>query len=481
MANRALTKSGAGMAGNIAGNMGMMLPILGPLEKSLRAAKTLQNAPRLLKALGLGSITPALAATETAITRPTVEGESRLEEAGKSAAFSKVGEVGLRALGRTLTGMARPSELGEELMKKGIQPTVGEGSQGMVGGMFRLGEDVLSTMGRGRGHELANRQAMDIIKQEITPLLSKYGEVIDAPISRKGGDTGFFGQAHDRFMDAYGSILDNKNVGMGAVFRTSTIKKAVASVPDASDETVKAFQQKMASIFSSAKTNTATEWKSTLNQIADARRKAMSTAGTEMQAGRLSDLYAAAEDALVDRALKSKALTPGEMDALKELGTGWAKLRLVESAALIPRGGTKELAGNPGQRLVSVDDLITASERGAPDAQKLREKEFFADITRPMSEVFERRARRGTVSRQLAYGTGAGLGLSAFATGLGPVALLGSGLVGAGLAGTTKGGSKVILGNTAAQKKLAEKLRESVYPRIGTISAALDVNDEKEE
>lgn len=468
---RAITGTGAGATGNVLGNVAMTALPLGAAEKALRGGIT--HLPKALQFLKYG-VVPAVAATESAALRPTTEGESRAEEAVKSGLFAGAAATGIRALGRTLSGLAKPSQLGKQLMKEDIQPTVSEGSKGIIGRTIGFGEDLMGIMGLGKGHALSNDQAMAKIREQVTPLLNKYGDEITEPISRSSG---FFTEAKDRFMDGYGSILDGKNVPMPATFRTSVVKKAIAGVPGASDETVNSFQKQMGAIYSTARgsNQTAGQWKSLLNEMSAARRKAIATAGTEAQAGRLGELFDAAEKQLMDRAMKSGALTSGELDALKELNNGWAKFKLVESAALLPRSGTGKLAGAPGERLVSVDDIITASERSAPDAQRLGEKEFFASITRPMSEVLAQRAAKGTLPRQIAYGAapGASVGRAAAMAAMSPVLPL-------SYMGTTKTGSKLLMGNTLQQRLMARKLRDTIYPRLGTLSAATDTDENKE-
>lgn len=476
---RDITSTGAGAIGNIAGNLAMLAVPGGLAEKGVRGAAML--LPKALQFLKYGTV-PAVAAAETALTRPTVEGESRWEEAAKSALMAGVVGTGIKAAGRAYTGMAKSSKLGKELMDQGIQPSVAEGSEGLVGKAIGFGEDLLSTLGYKKGHSLANEQAMAKIKEEVTPLLKKFGhEEIAEPISRKSG---FFEKAHENFLDSYSSILDNKKVPLPSIFRSTTLKRAAADVPEAADETVAAFQKRMAQIYTGARKGdkSATQWKSILNDVAQARREAMETAGTERSAKNLAQLYGSVEKSLMERAQSSKALTNTEMEALGELGIGWGKLKLVESAALIPRGGTGALAGKPGERLVSVDDIITASERSAPDAQRLGEKEFFAKTTRPMSEVLARNATRGTLGRQLAYGVGsaAGLGGVAATAGIPVAAGLGVPLLLAGAIGNTKAGAKVMMGNTAHQRRVAEMLRKNIDPRLGTIAASFDTDENEE-
>lgn len=476
---RDITGTSAGAIGNIFGNLAMLAVPFGKAEKVVRGA--VKYLPKALQVLRYGTV-PAVAAAETALTRPTVGDETRAEEAAKSALFSAGTAAALKAAGRAYTGLARPSKLGKELMKQDIQPSVAEGSEGLVGKTIGFGEDLLSTMGYKKGHSLANEQAMLKIKEEVTPLLKKFGhDEITEPISRKSG---FFTKAHENFLDSYSSILDNKKIPLPAIFRSTTLKKAAADVPEAADETVAAFQKRMAQIYTGARKGdkSAAQWKSILNDVAQARREAMETAGTERSARNLAQLYASVEKSLMDRVQQSKALTPTEMEALKELGVGWGKLKLVESAALIPRGGTGALSGKPGERLVSVDDIITASERSAPDAQRLGEKEFFAKTTRPMSEVLARNTTRGTVGRQIAYGLGSAAGLGgAAATGTLPLAAaIGVPLLTAGAVGNTKGGAKILMGNTLHQKLLARKLRDTVYPRLGSIATSFDTDENEE-
>jgi hypothetical protein len=477
---RDITSTGAGAIGNIAGNLAMLAIPGGLAEKGIRGAAML--LPKALQFLKYGTV-PAVAAAETALTRPTVEGESRGEETLKSAAMAGAVGTGLKAAGRAYAGLVKPSKLGQELLDQGIQPTAGEGGKGVMGAAMRFGEDVLTTMGFRPGHDLANAQAMSKIKEQATPAFNTLaGGVASAEnISRKGK---YFSDVSKEFEDAYGAILDNKIVPMPAIFRTTVLKKARAAVPEASDEVFNEFSRKMGAIYSGAKGNaqTAGQWKQMLNEISEARRDALETAGTEAAARKLAKLYGTATQELMNRALATKGLTKAELDSLNALNTSWAKHQVLKDAALLPRGGTGALSGAPGERLVSIDDIITASERGAPDVQKLGEKEFFAGITRPMSEVLARRGQRGTVQRQLAYGAGGAIGLGgAYNMGkAGLTAALLAPIVGAAAAGTTKTGSKILMGNTAHQKRVADMLRTKIDPRLGTIAASFDTDENEE-
>jgi hypothetical protein len=132
--------SGYGLAGNVAGNVGMMALPAGAAVKGIQA---LPKAQALTRALAV----PAVAGAEAGLLTPVLEDESRLKNAATGAVLSKA----LQAGGRVLSGMVTPSDVGRKLMDQGIQPTVGQGSKGFVGGAMEQLENIAAALPFGMG------------------------------------------------------------------------------------------------------------------------------------------------------------------------------------------------------------------------------------------------------------------------------------------------------------------------------------------
>jgi hypothetical protein len=143
-----LMKTGAGLAGNIAGNVGMVLAP-GGILKGAGALAVAANAGRAANALNTaGSAVMAPTTLKGAATlgagmgaiQPAVSGSERLTNAGIGGAAGAGGQ----ALFNGLAGVIRPKVSSEvqNLLKEGITPTPGQ----ILGGGFKRAEEGLTSV-----------------------------------------------------------------------------------------------------------------------------------------------------------------------------------------------------------------------------------------------------------------------------------------------------------------------------------------------
>lgn len=130
-ANRALTEaSGPASAGNVAGDITMTAPIAGPLYGASRAAAGRVLPEVLAKSVGAGVVGAAI----PALTRPTLEGESTLEEAKNGAIGGVLADAALRGGARVIQPITQ-SEPVKKLLEKKVTPTIGQAAGGVVGNL----------------------------------------------------------------------------------------------------------------------------------------------------------------------------------------------------------------------------------------------------------------------------------------------------------------------------------------------------------
>jgi len=475
-AQRAISNTGWGMAGNIAGNIGMLALPLGKAEKALRGV--LRGPSLLKKALGFG-VVPAVAAAEAAALRPTIEGEDRGEEALKSAAMAGVlGSAlkgGLRVLG---PGAAKMSKLGHQLEKQHLNPTVGQASKGFVGGVLGAGEDLMRIIGIRTQTDRVGQEVVQEAGKEVTDMLRLFlpkSKEITASVSR---NSGFFRDVPRGFDASYDKILENKVISLPRVFRESATEKALLAMPGATDEMQNVFRKKAAQIFSSSKgAQSGREWRDVLNLFREERRN---LTATDLPSKNLIAGYKAIERSFIDRAAAKGALSKSDISALKEIDLAYSKYLVLEEAADIAGGiSSTTPVANPGMRDITARNLVDAVQSVSPRKLKVQEAAHFQRLTGPMSAVLERQRLGGTAARQIGYGLGSSLGLGSVAAtaGITPAAGVAAGLLVASAAGTTKTGAKLLMGRTEAQRVMAKTIRKTIYPKLGTLAASFDTDE----
>lgn len=472
--------SDAGTVGNIAGNVAMTILPVGAAEKAIRGGLTAARAAKIAAgstgaARGLAAakaaVTPVLAAGENILLSPTKSDESTLKEAGKAGLGATVAELGLRGAGRVLgPGLVKASELGKELMAQGRTPTVGQAGRGAMGSIAGFGEDALNALGVKGPRERIGLEAMREVSEDAFSGYAHTGK----NLSRKSE---FFKETTDALDAGYKALFDNKTLAPPTTWFRHATNTGIKAMPHATDEVQGILTRNTAEIFERLKSDKSGQGLSIALQefrdLADSAAKDISGKGTDLTAG-----YKRMHDSLLKRAEVEGALTKNEVAQLEKLREAWSKKALLQTAARKPLVAGQ--TGTSGQRLTGVDNLIDASRQTAPDAQFLNEKEHWAKILAPIEEAQLLHKNTGSAGRQAAYrAAGPLLGTGALAAtagaGWGALPLIAS--LGLGGVGMSKTGSKVLLGNTDAQRKMAEIIKKTMIPRVGTISAAVTPDD----
>lgn len=158
----ALTNTGAGLAGDIAGNLALtMIPGVGAQGLLTRGAASV--LPRLIAPTAAAATTGA---GISAATTPVASNETRAAAAGAGAVGGAVGDVGARLISRAVQPI-RQSDAVKRLLSEGVVPTPGQaaGANSVLGqteqklqSVFGVGDIV--KMGRDRAGTEMNQAAL---------------------------------------------------------------------------------------------------------------------------------------------------------------------------------------------------------------------------------------------------------------------------------------------------------------------------------
>lgn len=453
----------AGTTGNVAGNLAMYAVPGAKAERLIAGGKAAPSfLRRAIASMGVGG-------AQAGLLDPVLEDESRTENAAKGVAVAG----GVSALGRTLSGLVKPSKSAQQIMDKGGQPTIGQGGEGVIGKTLGYMEDLISAipgLGRltGSSRERAEREVLNIAARRGSP----YGGAAD--ISR--GE--FFVNRGKEFDKSYKDILDNEFIPTSRVFRKE-VRDAVdngmiGASPEAKAEVEKILKD---NYWSKSGAVTGHNWHEVQKEIRRLQRKNASDfhKSGARDSGKISETLDAVDDVLLRQRNAGLAKTPEKIKQLENVDEAWGHHKILEHAS--------DYASAAGEKGVTLQHLAQAVEAKTPSGMKSKAAGRFQDITEPAATVFpkatspdalERRASNIASNRMLAA-AGAGGGYAAGgATGAVAVPVIAS-LVSGALA--TKTGSKLAMGNTKIQKKIAEKIRG----RTGTASIIARESADKDE
>ena len=463
-AARGLTDTPTGMAGNVAGNVAALAVPLGGAEKALKA-RTLA-LPKTAGAIGRAAVPVGVGAVEGAVTQPVAEGETRTKNAIIGGVAGGGGEVLSRTLSRGAEGVAKKSELGQELFDKGYSPTVGQASEGVVGNVLSTGENILSAVGvTGMGQNRVGKEMVEKLAGEVDGVLGKYGAAIGELPGRKGD---YFEKGAKAFDDAYGELLNSRTIKVPGLMKSNALKSSNDAFKFASPSMRKNFADDINTIFPKhtgrMSGRTYKDIRNKLNQ-----RIRRYTASQTDESKELVDAYTAARKHLD---VQGKAGMPPEVwGDLKELDDAYGKFNTFGEAATARNAGVG--AASAGDRTLTAKDIIDATEKGTPGHLKMQAAGRMMDDTEPVRELLAEQANKGALARKGAYGL-AGMGLG-YGSPAGAAALIPGGI---GLAGMSKPGARVLMGETAKQKATAEALRKYVAPYAGTAGALTDIEED---
>lgn len=452
---RSFVSTGAGAGGNIAGNIAMFFAPGGALERAITGGRALGKTAATLGRTGAAM---GVAGAEGGLLTPVVDDESRVGNAAKSSLFA--GTLG--AAGRAATGLVRPSKEAEQLAEKGIQTTVGQGGEGMLGKTLGYFEDVTGAIPGAeqvvkKGRESAEKAAIDVAARRGSP----YGASAE-----KVGRGKYFEDMDVAFNDAYTTLLSGKNFQLGKTFRKDVRSDIDTVTAGMSAKAKRKLEEDLNNVMPSKQNMGAEDWFQLNTEVRRLRDLAVDKHGKSggLDDGKIRDAY----EALYKRfgGIAERNLPADELARLRNVDDALEHSKILEKAAGY-RG--------QGEGGVSVHDLIKAVE-STPKGDKIRNAGRFQDITEPAAKVFGKSLSKDAVERRIgnmvaaaAVGTGSTLA--------GLPALLPA-VMASGMLTSQPSVAKLVMGQTGLQRRMAEFLRG----RIGTITATLDdKRNEREE
>jgi hypothetical protein len=445
--------SGPGMIGNIAGNVGMFALPAGKLAELVAASKFAPGVARFAAA-------PAVAAGEAAVLEPVLEGESRGANAAKAALFTKA----LQAGGRALTGLVKPSEQAQKLMAMDIQPTVGQGGSGALGKTMEQLENVaanLPLVGQWvkKGTARPHTEAMEVAAGRA--------QVPGLPAKAAPGRGEFFDELSDQHRVVQDALFQGKFASIRGDFSKNAISAALLELKDVPRGMVQSISRDLQDILPKNARRMSLERLNTAER--QIREKIEQYAKTDSVVNNAAaKAYTAAADRISK--LRDAHLTATETAQFADLQGRQAHGKILQKAASYTTEGSRD---------TSAHNLVKAVENITPAKVKVRGEGLYQDITEPFKKVLEKDAARDALTRRIAYAA-AGLGIGAGGLAGSPLlATLGPALYAAAKAGTTRTGAKTLLGNTEAQKFLAELLRSRVAQ--GTMATIPGTSAQREE
>jgi hypothetical protein len=433
LATRALNSGVPGVTGNLVGNAALAgTPSI--LGKSISIAPP--GAHVLKKALtsaGVGALAGGL-------LEPTAGDESRLA----NAAIGAAGGGAVPVASRVATGLVRASPEAQALMAKGIQPTVGQGGTGFMGGVIGTVEDALESIpvaGKlvGAGRQRARNELMLEAAREASPI----GEIHTVP-----GRGEFFKELNNQFDDAYTEIFGGKKVDLGPFVKANATRLARQALgPRATRAQINELEADLNRLMPTGKQMSAMDYKQILDNIRGRTSQHMTKADKSSlpQDENMVKAYQAAGRVLTNN--RNKGLAPDVVERIEALEEKETKKRILENAA----GRARE-----GESGTSVQNLIAATEAINPRRSKVFGTGAYQDLTDPAKKVLSEDLEKGSQTLGRRIGNLA-------AGGMGAAALPGTTTAAAvtALAGLTRKGSKVLFGETNPQKYAAEVLRRT--------------------
>lgn len=448
-AYQAVINDPAGLAGNVVGNIASLAIPGSAAERTLagvsRAGKEVAKlAPVLRRTLaGMG-----VAGAEGALLTPIVEEEdSRATNALKNAA----GAGAIAAGGRLLTGLVRPSEAGKRVVEQGVQPTISQGGGGILGKALGYAEDLAGSIPGfeqvvRRGQLNAEKEALDVAARRASPRRQRNGASMG-----EVGPGEFFKKSRVNFDDSYKQLLRGKLIPVDPVWRSGVRQEVDNALAHASEEARNIVERDMLQFVPDFTGKVKGEaWKTLRDNV----RRLKESHAVKAEQGVLDDramfnAYKAIEDKLIEA--RNVTLSPDEIRRFNAVDEAWDHHKILLSAS---KGGN-----------LNIKSLDRAARKAATPETAAAHTGRYQDLTVPGSEVFQGLHTKDSLGRRIGnYVAATALGGAYTLSGTPAVLPL---YLAAGLAGSTRSGSKAMMGNTRVQQVLADLLRG----RAGTIAA----------
>jgi hypothetical protein len=450
-----------GMAGNIVGSLAT--PGVGlPMSLSRLAGPVVGRAfPKVAEKLGA----PTYAGVENALVSPTIDDESRKW----NFLFGYGGQKATQAPGRLLTGVATPTEDATKLMGQGVQPTVGQGSEGFLGRTLGLIEDVVSNIpGVGRGVR-AGQQRID---KEVRELAADEARIPGYPV-RKVTDPDFVAGLQQDYTDATRNTLSGYGMPVTSMFKSRTTAAGSRELVRVPPEMSREFDKQMDIIMPPTTGRMSAEtWNARRQLLREQYEKyALKSNPTEADRSMIRAFMA------VDQKMLQwgRQHLPSEVvEGIEDINERMAAGRIVASAEAAkkadPFSGSKALISESRAATPAGSVEIKPSETPAGEWSKGTGR--LQEITQPAEQIVGKEQVRDALARRFGYGV-AGVVMGAPAAFSGPLgyAALPTMYALAHL-GSTKPGAKFLMGGYDWQKKLEKGLRDYVYPVTGRIAGS---------
>ena len=437
------------------------VPWAGANKLATTFTKTLN--PGVAKYAAEAATTPAIAAGMEGTTHPVKSGESTAENMLIAAGAGKAAELGTRALFAPATGVLKPTADAQTLIDmgarkglkdpgQGIVPSVYAGTEGPMSGIISAGQAVAQAI------PSVQRRANQRVQQEIGDVAGLRAHPV-TPATREAVEKGPYSKnMFDDANDAYTALYSGKTFTLppraGHDYSQAGVD-VMKEIPDAMKSTFKGAVKEIVPP-SGAPNLSPAQFKDKMDAV---QERINSWGGKEGHTNeQMTKAWEAVKAKMVEA--RNRSLTPAEIAEVERLGTVFHHATILEKAI-----------GMPGSDIGS--SLIkTVNQEGTTPLQiRNALKGHYQDITEPASRILENQARLDPVTKKAMYGGLATLGLGG-ATLVNPLlGLAAIPILGAGYAGTTRGGAKALMGQYEWQKKAADIMRTWGRPIAGDVGA----------
>lgn len=446
---RALASGWAGGAGNLVGNVAMSyIPggfVLKNLPKAAQAIQATKAAvsqlPKAVQAALTSSVVPAGAAVQGGLLTPVIDDESRAANAGWAALFGK----GLQAGGRALTGLVKPTEQAEQLMKQGIQPTIQQGGSGILGRTLGQVEEVAANLPYiGKWVQQGQRRTAEEAKE----VMAGQAQFPQLPAVKAAPGRGeFFEELKHQVETVLHSSTANVRAPVGKAITDTIAQAGRQELRDVPTTVATGVEKDIKGLLPKTRGRVAVDRFITAEDAIQERITSNLKLGT-VEGDAKARAYQEALKELV--AHRNSVLSADQIAIVTDMQVRKQKGRLLQKAA----GYAKE-----GTDTTTAQNIIKAVEAETPEVIKAEGKGLYQGITDPLKSIVEKDKSRDALVRRAAYmmaGTGLGVG-TAIANPIAAVAGIPL-YLGARL-GASRLGASLAMGGTEAQQKLAELMR----------------------
>lgn len=434
--------------GDIAGNIAMTAVPGKHLATVGNVAKLGRAAPVAASALSSGATEAVLAPGEGESFTDQMIG--KVKEAGKAAATGGVLTGALSALSKPF----RASAEAVDLMKQGVYPTLAQGSDGVIGkGVGGLTSGVLPIARR------QNREVVNEVIRQVRPDLDPKA----LPDTTEG-----IVRAMQGVGDEYGQLFQGKKFNMSSKTKGDIWGagiRAAGRQPDVKQELLERLGGAGNALRSGNNIRFGREGMQLERAYLQDQINRMS--GLDTKSGEIKRGLIAAKDKF-DELVRNPALSPDELARLSDIDHRYSDAQRVIEAAKSPEA-VKQL--KVAHLLRGFRDLDPKGGQGFAAAENQMQERLLNPAARVMNLNPNQDQMRSLLVSSMRAGGKAALGAGAvtIAPWMAPAYAL-------SLAGQTKAGSRALFGDYAAQKKLAEYLRN----HAGKAAIGSALNDQED-